>query len=733
MISGSNNSINWELLTRQVDPRHNQPDRSIDTRTGRAIEVDANYAENSMAVLNNEQKDNKKRLEERYKDNQLDPNFCHDCDNQIKQYILNGYANNPAIVNGLALPLEYDEDLNFSIDVQQAYFQNPWHTAYRYFVLKIDNKPNLWMHPDAEYMGNLLYEGEYYKTPQIQDNYRALIRAMWVAVNDPEFTLSEMHTPESAKEELINVLAALGRAHNWDQTRSVTRQVKGLDNVVRDVQIEEEYDNLDLDLPSCPWGVEQRLTQFVMLVLKEDANERTLNTLILRTKFVEEMVSEIEGKNTLFGAISKMDLPTLTKLNEALLDLVVINTGDFDSLEDEQKALLKQIQCYSTRDIEQFINGCKAYYGSFRLTQALKQNVKYQHLIFQNYGQLALAFARNPWELFYDQISNYIAQRITALGGNVNNQVKDDDSKDNSVSDDKEDNPLEQDTEVLRQQLIELAIRERKNDILEQLFIGDETFIKQKALQYKAQLPQKQEQSNTTTQASTLPQTSTSVQTGTSVQASMSMPQEEEGARQEMLEYAFEHGNQALAEQMLEAPIEIVLQAREDLRKNLAQLEADLAFARRLEEQEASDRPEEQPLQQEAATSQALAFAEVVERHRHQIAQSSQQNVLAAPPSFTPARSQSVIRAQEVPTLNPGLAGLFQTELAMQLLECINQNPVLVDNLNHWDPALIERLVKGLATNAKVDSFKTMNTATKIGFIERFETAFKPKAAVLAH
>lgn len=726
MISGSNNLINWDILNEQVDPLYNQVNSAIDTSNSRAIAVDANHSENSMAALNRVQLDNKKRLEQRYKDNQLDPIFCNDCDSQIRQYILDGYAKNPAIYSGLELPLEYDEDLNASNEVRQAYYQNPWHTAYRYFVLTIDGHPNLWINPDAQYMGTLEYNGKYYKTPQIQDNHRALIRAMWVAVNDPEFTLSEMHTAETAKLELINVFAALGRAHNWDQTRWVTKQVKGRDGIVREQQVEEEYDNLDLDYPSCPWGLEQRLTQYVMLVLKEDANERTLNSLIIRNKFKEEMISEIDGKKTIFGEIAKMDLPSLTKLNEALLELVVINTGDFEGLDDDQKAILRQIQCYTTKDIENFLNGCKAYYGDFRLTQKLKQKVTYQDLSFNNYGQLALQFAREPWTLFYDAIAEKIKECMTALGANANNpeasvQGEIDVKDDNDI---KEDNDISanvgnvaQNVEVLRQQLIEIAIRERQVGILEQLFVGDNQYIQQMALQFKAKLPQIEFKPNTVAEASSKPEV---------VPVSL---QEEENARQAILDYAFENGDEALAERMLDAPINEVQQALEVIRQALAQLETDLAFARRLEEE--ADREQqaeterlaaEQREQQAAAVQQAQVFQQVAERYR-----------MAVTPSYTPARNQTMIRSTEPVKLNAELSMLFKSEISKKLLDCLNENVTLVNNLNSWQPALIERFVKGLETNAKVETFKSMNNATKIGFIDRFQTAFKPKADVLAY
>ncbi len=768
MISGSNNSINWEALNRLVDPRYNSPSDSIDTSSGRAIEIDAHYRENAMAELNSDQKDLKQRLLERYKDDQLDPAFCNECDNQIKQYIINAYAKDPAMHDGKALPLEYDANLNGSYAVRQAYYQNAFHTAYRYFVLHVDKKPNLWMDPNAQYMGNLYYKGNYYKTPQIPEENRQLIRAMWFAVNDPEFTLSDMHTPETAKQELINVFGQLGRAHNWDQTRWVTKPVKGDDGITRNKQVEEEYDDLGADKPSCPWGVETRLTQFVMLALKEDANERMLNANIVRNKFKEEMISVIEGKNTLFGAIAKMDLPTLTKLNEALLDFVVINTGDFDGLEEDQKALLKQIQCYSTKEVENFINGCKAYYGDFRFTQKMSKKVNYQDLSFDNYGQLALQFARDPWVLFYDAIAENINKRIAELSNGKVNDVQAPQVTHVDVAD----TTIEQDVEILRQQLIELSIRNQQEGLLNQLFSADDNFIKQTALQYKAQLPQIARQSDNAAQEEAARVEAARVEAARVEAARVEAARveaarveaarveaarvEEETARQQILDYAFENGDEALAVRMLDAPLQEIQQELENIQVAQNQLAADLAFARRLEEEyEVAEQREEQQrrhqeierlaqLQRQQVEAARLAAERLAaEQNRLQLAEGfrlaalRQQQALASSvrpaltPVFTNARKQADVVEVTRPSIKPELASLFNNEIARRLLTNINENEATVTVLNGWQKELVTRLITALGTDDKLQVFQKMNNPTKVVFIERFAEKFQPAARAI--
>lgn len=417
-----------------------------------------------------------------------------------------------------------------------------------------------------------------------------------------------------------------------------------------------------------------------MLVLKEDANERTLNSLVIRQKFKEEMISEIEGKRTIFGEIAKMDLPTLNKLNDALLEFVVINTGDFDALDGEQQALLRQIQCYTTKDIENFLNGCKAFFGNYRLTQKLPQKVTYQDLSFNNYGLLALEFARDPWTLFYDAIAENINKRITELS----------DAKVNDA-------PASQ--AVAAEPIIEPKIEQE---------------------QHLAQLPQQ-------------------------IVEADDIEQDECKARQLVIDYAFELGDADLAEHMLDASADEVFIALERIREAKHRLEADLAFARQLEQEaEALEQQEmarlqaEQERQQEEAARLAFSRLEA-EQQRLQIAQRLQQEAEQRRQALETRNQRTLTLSYDTnlnrqiasPAVKPELQALFVNDIAKLLLLNINQNEATINMINSWQKELVERLITGLGTDSKMTAFQKMNTPTKLRFFEQFADKYKPTARAI--
>ena len=59
-----------------------------------------------------------------------------------------------------------------------------------------------------------------------------------------------------------------------------------------------------------------------------------------------------------------------------------------------QKTLLKSIQPFTTKDLADFIDSCKKYFGDYRFTQKLNAKVEYLGERYDNYGQLALGFAK---------------------------------------------------------------------------------------------------------------------------------------------------------------------------------------------------------------------------------------------------------------------------------------------------------------------------------------------------
>lgn len=315
MLSGNGKTVDWDRLNNEVDPaRH----ILIEDHIG----VDAHNRENAMDALTHDQMDMVQKVTAHYAPVLSEPNQRLQCDNAIRQFIINEYQNAPAMHNGVKLPLEYDAYLNRSPEIQLCYLNHEAHSAYRYFVLLLEGKLNPWMHPDAEHLKNGF--------PEISEDYMQRIRAMWLAIHDNKFSISDMHTVQTAKEALLKMFADLARVHNWDKLRPVmidvvneqgqkvqipkTEYIEGKGHVV----VQEEYDDQELDKVSCLVGVNTRTSQFIMLVLKADKNEKILNCQIMREKYREEMLVASPVKNNMFNVIDKMDLPTLEKLYEAL-------------------------------------------------------------------------------------------------------------------------------------------------------------------------------------------------------------------------------------------------------------------------------------------------------------------------------------------------------------------------------------------------------------------------------
>lgn len=130
------------------------------------------------------------------------------------------------------LPLSVDEKTRANI----AYYQHPTHTAYRYL-----SKPNLWISPEAIHAGF----DEQRRVGWSIFKEQELLRLLWIAATDHEAPPTDLYTVEDRIQALIQEIALIGRAHNWDKTNA-----KG-----------EDYDDLEGDKPSCSLGVKRRLFQ----------------------------------------------------------------------------------------------------------------------------------------------------------------------------------------------------------------------------------------------------------------------------------------------------------------------------------------------------------------------------------------------------------------------------------------------------------------------------------------
>ena len=169
---------------------------------------------------------------------------------QMKAEIAQYYQSHPAKIktwfSEYTLPLTWEEfqelPIRSSKKAKEAYYRDPWHTAWRYL-----SKPNPWIDPDARYSHSSKLHADF-------EGYQELLIVCWLAVKDINVKSTNEYTVESRIENFIREIALIGRAHNWDKTR--IRTIKGK-------RIEEEYDDLLPDNPSCYSGAKKRIYQSV--------------------------------------------------------------------------------------------------------------------------------------------------------------------------------------------------------------------------------------------------------------------------------------------------------------------------------------------------------------------------------------------------------------------------------------------------------------------------------------
>lgn len=153
------------------------------------------------------------------------------------------------------LPLHWEEFIALDLkglqkeNALQLYYQNKDHSAFRYL-----SKPNHWMHENAAYVeSNPANPTEKWST---FEEYQPFIAMLYLAAIDKEELPIDGHTLESRLAHFIDELAHIDRAHNWDKSRRRMNK-KG-------ITINEDYDDLEGDRPSCYSGVKRRLFQSVL-------------------------------------------------------------------------------------------------------------------------------------------------------------------------------------------------------------------------------------------------------------------------------------------------------------------------------------------------------------------------------------------------------------------------------------------------------------------------------------
>jgi hypothetical protein len=199
--------------------------------------------------------------------------------NQLKNTLQIIYQSLPASFYNqenqhISLPLSWEDFINLRLSLTDykvacvAYYKHPAHTALRYI-----SKPNHWIHPQAKYALSDAQRPEE-KWAYFED-YQPMIAFLFLAVIDASSTPTDDHTLEGRLHYFISGIASIGRAHNWDNSRTIVNVDGRL--------MEEEYDDLSPDQPSCYSGVKKRLFQSILghslfmnlnpLIVKAEINE----------------------------------------------------------------------------------------------------------------------------------------------------------------------------------------------------------------------------------------------------------------------------------------------------------------------------------------------------------------------------------------------------------------------------------------------------------------------------
>jgi hypothetical protein len=262
-----------------------------------SLERLAMFEENSMRALDDRQESGIMLLKTRYQHTFEEKGLVTILEN-LESYLVGKYQENPVIVEGITYPLCFIEDLPETVKI--AYYQNIFHTAYRYLFLD----PNPWMSDEAQFV---VRRSEYQATAEMNLSDRKLIAYLWLAVTDPTFPLPEGYTLSDLQAYLAKEFSLMGRQHNWDQTR------------VTPLGKQEEYDDLEGDKPTCSKGVTQGLAQTLEVLFTNFAPEfKTLAPEIIKRTFCSELIGESDTQLNLFNKLSKLDFHTLIQTKIAI-------------------------------------------------------------------------------------------------------------------------------------------------------------------------------------------------------------------------------------------------------------------------------------------------------------------------------------------------------------------------------------------------------------------------------
>ncbi len=219
----------------------------------------------------------------------------------------------------LAATLSPDEQ----IEALKAYYQHKDHSALRYL-----SRPNQWIAKGAPYAHHASNGGWAYF-----EDYKQLITTLWLAAGDKESVPTDGFTLEGRVDYFINELAYLGRAHNWDETRTKTDETGKalLDEDGNPIQ--EEFDDNKPDNPSCYSGVLGRLSKAIL-------GHRLFKFLTLN-----------DIKQELRGFVREHFIQQITDTNRAAIYQAWSDFGETGTLSETQKARFAELNLPEEKQI----------------------------------------------------------------------------------------------------------------------------------------------------------------------------------------------------------------------------------------------------------------------------------------------------------------------------------------------------------------------------------------------
>lgn len=191
----------------------------------------------------------------------------------------------------VSLPVEWLDFQSLGLEGEvykiacQAYYGHRIHTALRFL-----QEPNQWLKPNARFV---VWQGEGAErigSAQFEEEQLNLIALLWLVVIDDTVPFAGNWV-----EGLIDALAWLGRAHNWDGRR----EVAGLPGTY------EDYDDQTGDDPSCPNGMTSRLIQVL--------TGHPLMEPIVSEEVLEGVLRGFVSKHFKQQLIARQDVPMIRK------------------------------------------------------------------------------------------------------------------------------------------------------------------------------------------------------------------------------------------------------------------------------------------------------------------------------------------------------------------------------------------------------------------------------------